>query len=149
MRAAASHPAEDPVVQVYFYGRVLTAQDFSADQQAAVPHHAGAGCAAAPDSLGHDAATPLETPPQGSIPNEALLRSLPVGFLETVALNPQPLPPREHPLAAQLPTGQQQDPRADRTTIAAKTRMHLFDVLKSIVDRYDQSARNVLKAMRK
>jgi hypothetical protein len=70
-------------MHIYFSGRLLTANDLSAEQQASIHH--GASSAASLASSDHHAGAP----------NETLLRSLPASFLDAVALNPQPLPPKD------------------------------------------------------
>jgi len=80
--ATASHPAE-VVRHIYFSGRLLTAHDLGAEQEASV--HPGAGAAAKASSPDLHAGTPGET----------LARSLPASRFDAVALNPQPLPPKD------------------------------------------------------
>jgi len=68
-------------MQTYFSGRMLSADSLATDQAyGRVPHSLNpqAARAAAPRDIG-----------------EALVRSLPPSILDQVALNPQPLPPRE------------------------------------------------------
>jgi len=69
-------------MHIYFSGRLLTANDFSAEQEAS---HPGAGAAAPAAASDARAGTPGET----------LARSLPASRFEAVALNPQPLPPKD------------------------------------------------------
>lgn len=70
-------------MNIYFSGRLLTANDLGAEQEAAV--QPGAGAAAPAASPGLHAGTPGET----------LARSLPASHFDAVALNPQPLPPKD------------------------------------------------------
>jgi hypothetical protein len=70
-------------MHIYFSGHLLTAADLSAEQQA--PIHHGASSAASSTS----------SDPHAGAPNETLLRSLPASLLDAVALNPQPLPPKD------------------------------------------------------
>lgn len=69
-------------MQTYFSGRMLSAESFAAEQTY-VHHHRSLGKAAALE----------RPPPRGS--HEALIASLPPSILDEVALNPQPLPPRD------------------------------------------------------
>ena len=62
-------------MHIYFSGRLLTANDLSAEQQATIHH--GGGSAASSSSQDQHTGTP----------NETLLRSLPPSFLDAVALN--------------------------------------------------------------
>ena len=70
-------------MNIYFSGRLLTANDLGAEQEASV--HPGAGAAAPATSSDLHAGTPGET----------LARSLPASRFDAVALNPQPLPPKD------------------------------------------------------
>jgi hypothetical protein len=80
--ATARQPAE-AVMNIYFSGRLLTANDLGAEQEASV--HPGAGAAAPATS----------SDPQAGTPGETLARSLPASRFDAVALNPQPLPPKD------------------------------------------------------
>jgi len=76
------HPAS-AAGKPYFSGRLLTANDLGAEQEACV--QPGAGAAAPATSSDLHAGTPGET----------LARSLPASRFDAVALNPQPLPPKD------------------------------------------------------
>jgi len=69
-------------MNIYFSGRLLTATDFGAEQEAVRP---GAEAAASATSSEQHAGTPGET----------LTRSLSASRFDAVALNPQPLPPKD------------------------------------------------------
>jgi hypothetical protein len=77
-----SSPVE-VAMNVYFSGRLLTAKDLAAEQEAS--GQPGAGAAASATSLDLHAGTPGET----------LARSHRAGRFDAVALNPQPLPPKD------------------------------------------------------
>ena len=68
---------------IYFSGRLLTANDLDAEQDAS--RHSGAGAAVPATWSDLHAGTTGETP----------AHSLPASRLDAVALNPQPLPPRD------------------------------------------------------
>jgi hypothetical protein len=70
-------------MNVYFSGRLLTANDLGAEQEASV--HPGAGAAAPATSSDLHAGAPGGT----------LARSQPASRFEAVVLNPQPLPPKD------------------------------------------------------
>jgi hypothetical protein len=80
--ATARHPAE-VVMNIYFSGRLLTAHDLGAEQEASVQPGAGAAASATSSDL------------HAGTPGEALARSLPASRFDAVALNPQPLPPKD------------------------------------------------------
>jgi hypothetical protein len=80
--ATARHPAE-VAMHVYFSGRLLTATDFGAEQEASL--HRGAGAAEPATSSDLHAGAPGET----------LAHSPPASRCDAVALNPQPLPPKD------------------------------------------------------
>jgi hypothetical protein len=68
---------------IYFSGRLLTASDLDAEQDAS--RHSGAG-----------AAVPVtSSDPHAGTPGETLISSLPASRFDAVALNPQPLPPKD------------------------------------------------------
>jgi hypothetical protein len=70
-------------MHIYFSGRLLTANDLGAEQEASV--HPGADAAAPATSSDLHAGAPSET----------LAHSLPASRFDAVALNPQPLPPKD------------------------------------------------------
>ena len=70
-------------MHVYFSGRLLTANDLGAEQEASVHPGAGAAAPAASSDL------------HAGAPGETLARSLPASRFDAVALNPQPLPPKD------------------------------------------------------
>jgi hypothetical protein len=80
--ATARHPAE-AVMNIYFSGRLLTANDLGAEQEAFAQHGAGAAAPATSPDL------------HAGTPGETLARSLPPSRFAAVALNPQPLPPKD------------------------------------------------------
>ena len=70
-------------MNIYFSGRLLTASDLGTEQAASVQPGAGAAAPAASSDL------------HAGTPGETLARSLPASRFEAVALNPQPLPPKD------------------------------------------------------
>ena len=70
-------------MNIYFSGRLLTANDFGAEQEASIQTGAGAATAATSSDL------------HAGTPGETLARSLPASRFEAAALNPQPLPPKD------------------------------------------------------
>ena len=70
-------------MNIYFSGRLLTANDLAAEQEASIQPGAGA---AAPEAL---------SDLHAGTPGQTLARSLPASRFDAVALNPQPLPPKD------------------------------------------------------
>src|SRR5262249_17218251 len=92
-RCASSTRQGATMHTTFFTGRLLSADDFQAEQSYLRPPHAQAHARSGSGSLlDRIALNPQPLPPKSAV--EQLVSSLPPSLLDTVALNPQPLPPK-------------------------------------------------------
>jgi hypothetical protein len=125
---------EIPMQAHFFSGRMLSADAMQTEQSYSIKQR---GLAAAPAAA---------EPPPNSL-GEAVLASLPQGLLDEVALNPQPLPPRDAPDTTVTPQhefgGDPLEATAIQDLMSAMQRAS--SLASTVTTTYDQTTNSIVK----